>query len=72
MAHVNIVRGFYQVRMRTADIPKTGFTTPFGNFELTVVPMGLYGAPSTFQMLMDEALTPDIVCMAQNYLSGTS
>ena len=41
--------------MRDSDIPKTGFTTPCGNFEFKVMPMGLCGAPGTFQMLMDEA-----------------
>jgi hypothetical protein len=32
---------------------KTAFTTPYGNFEFRVMPMGLYGAPSTFQFLRD-------------------
>jgi hypothetical protein len=41
--------------MREQDVPKTGFATPFGNFEFKLMPMGLCGAPGTFQMLMDEA-----------------
>jgi hypothetical protein len=50
---MDLLSGFYQVRMRKADIPKTGFVTPYGNFEFKVMPMGLCGAPSTFQYLMD-------------------
>jgi hypothetical protein len=50
---IDLLSGFYQVRMRASDIPKTGFVTPYGNFEFKVMPMGLCGAPSTFQYLMD-------------------
>jgi hypothetical protein len=50
---IDLLNGFYQIRMREEDIPKTGFTTPYGNFEFRVMPMGLCGAPSTFQYLMD-------------------
>jgi hypothetical protein len=52
---LDLLSGFYQVRMREQDVPKTGFATPFGYFEFKVMPMGLCGAPGTFQMLMDEA-----------------
>jgi hypothetical protein len=50
---IDLLDGFYQIRMREADIPKTAFTTPFGNFEFRVMPMGLCGTPSTCQYLMD-------------------
>jgi hypothetical protein len=63
---MDLLSGFYQVRMRESDIQKTGFTTPMGNFEFKVVPMGLCGAPGTFQMLMDEAFA------APTLLNGAS
>lgn len=40
--------------MRPSDVEKTGFCTPYGNFHFKVMPMGLCGAPSTFQYLMDD------------------
>jgi hypothetical protein len=46
--------------MRASDIPKTGFSTPFGNFEFRVMPMGLCGAPGTFQHLMDDSFAAPI------------
>lgn len=51
---LDLLDGYYQVRMKSEDIPKTAFTTPYGNFEFRVMPMGLCGAASTFQYLMDE------------------
>ncbi len=35
--------------MREEDIPKTAFSTPFGHFELTVMPMGQANSVATFQ-----------------------
>lgn len=50
---IDLLDGFYQIRMRSSDVEKTAFTTPYGNYEFKVMPMGLCGAPSTFQYLMD-------------------
>lgn len=51
--------------MKQEDIPKTVFTTPYGDYEFHMMPTGLCGAPSTFQYFMDTvfrapvALDPD-------------
>ena len=57
---LDLLDGYYQVRMRASDVSKTTFTTPYGNFEFKVMPMGLCGAPSTFQYLMDNTFSNDI------------
>jgi hypothetical protein len=57
---IDLLDGSYQIRMREADVRKRAFTTPYGNYEFRVMPMGLCGAPSTFQYLMD-------TCFRANY-----
>ena len=47
--------------MTEADIEKTAFTTPHGNFEFKVMPMGLCGAPCTFQYLVDSTFRKPVV-----------
>ena len=51
-----MVSAFWQVPVSEPDIHKTGFCTPFGNFEWLRMPFGLVNASSTFQRLMDGAL----------------
>ena len=58
---LDMLGGYYQIRMRAEDVPKTAFTTPYGNFEFRVMPMGLCGAPSTFQYMMDNTFREDFV-----------
>lgn len=55
-SQMDYVTGFWQVLVNPADAYKTGFTTPFGNFEFVRMAMGMMSAPSTFQRLMDEVL----------------
>jgi hypothetical protein len=45
--------GYHQIRMHTADTPKTTFSTHQGHFEYVVMPFGLTNASATFQTQMN-------------------
>ena len=49
--------GYWQVEMESEDRPKTAFATRRGLFQFRVMPFGLACAPTTFQRLMERALT---------------
>ena len=50
--------GYHQLRVREADIPKTAFTTRYGDFKFIVMPFGLKNAPSAFMDLMHRVFQP--------------
>ena len=56
LTKLDLAAGFWQIPVDPADIPKTAFTTRYGQFEFKVMPMGLCNAPSTFQSAMNDIL----------------
>ncbi|KAL0880701.1 hypothetical protein ABMA27_001917 [Loxostege sticticalis] len=54
---LDLASGFHQIQLNEADKPKTAFTVPEGHFQFTRMPFGLKNAPSTFQRLMNSALS---------------
>jgi hypothetical protein len=50
---IDLVKGYYQIPVAAADIPKTVIITPFGLFEYLFTPLGLSNIAQTFQRMMD-------------------
>src|SRR5271170_8354596 len=65
--------------MDQESVPKTAFTSKFGNYEFLTLPYGLTNAPAIFQRMMDTILAPfirdgrvvvylDDICIASKYV----
>ena len=53
---MDLLSGYYQLLLRESDIPYTAFSTPLGHFEYVATPMGLCGAPATFNRFVTDVL----------------
>ena len=51
---IDLVRGYNQIPVAAADVPKTAVVTPFGLFEFLRMPFGLKNAAQAFQRFMDQ------------------
>ena len=45
---IDLMQGYYQIRIKPEDCEKTAFRTPQGLYEFKVLPFGLANAPAVF------------------------
>ena len=67
-ATIDMTDSFFQTRMHPDDIHKTAVTTPFGNYEWCVMPMGFRNSPAIHQRRVTNALREYIGRICHIYL----
>ena len=55
---IDLRSGYYQLKIRSSDVPKTAFVTRYGQYEFSVMSFGLTNAHVYFMNLMNKVVRP--------------
>lgn len=65
---LDMAGGYFQIKIASEDRAKTAFSTPFGHYEWTVLPMGICNSPSSYMRTMQKIFDEYIGDFMQVYL----
>ena len=55
---INLRTGYYKLRVKEVDVPKTAFRTRYEHYEFLVMPFRLTNDPAAFMDLMNRVFRP--------------
>ena len=57
---IDLKSGYYQLKIRLSDLPKTAFVTRYGQYEFTIMPFGLTNALAYFMNMMNKVFMEEL------------